>query len=89
MNDTREQIMGIVVDVLTEHAHHTGFDIGQLSDATDVLGSGIIDSLAFVDLLVLVETELGATLALDRLDFEAITSLGALVDALDELTVAS
>jgi acyl carrier protein len=88
VNETRQQIRNIVVRVLTEHAGHAGFDPAELSDDTDVLGSGIIDSLAFVELLMRVEVELETTLALDQLDFEQITDLGALVEALDQLALA-
>lgn len=84
MTDRRTLVRGIVVSQLEALTHPGGYD-GDLDDSTDILGSGVIDSLAFVDILIGVESQLGAQLALDRLDFEQIGSLGALVDALHEL----
>jgi acyl carrier protein len=62
-----------------------GRDPADLSDDTDILGSGLVDSLGFVDLLMSVESELGQPLALERLDFDQIDCLGALVDQLHGL----
>lgn len=89
MKGGRERIHEVVMSALVERTRQNGLAGDGLSDDTDILGSGLIDSLAFVDLLMLVEAELGAPLALEQLDLERIDSLRALVDALHELAVAS
>jgi acyl carrier protein len=81
----RERVRACVVEAVAEGARRSGTPDVVLDDGTDVLGSGIVDSLAFVDLLMVVEERLGTPLALDRLDFEAIDSLGALVDQIHGL----
>ncbi len=82
MSAARDQIREVVVAGLAERARRAGRDPAGLTDQTDVLGSGLVDSLAFVDLLMAVEERLGVPLALERLDFEAVDTLGALVDQL-------
>jgi acyl carrier protein len=78
----RDDIRAVVVAGLADRARRAGRDPAEITDDTDVLGSGLIDSLAFVDLLMAVEEQLGVPLALEQLDFEAVDSLGALVDQL-------
>ncbi|MFW2334157.1 phosphopantetheine-binding protein [Ilumatobacter sp.] len=85
MTERQAGVRPIVVGLIKEQIGRSGTD-DELDDDLDILGTGLIDSLAFVDLLINVETQLEAPLALDRLDFEQIDSLGALIDALDELT---
>lgn len=89
MSGHGERIRDLLVDLLQDQARRAGLDVTDIDDDTDVLGSGVIDSLAFVDLLITVESRLGASLALDQLDFEQIDSLGTLVDALCQLTEAA
>ena len=85
MRPARDEIRAVVVAGLADRARRAGRDPAEITDDTDVLGSGLIDSLAFVDLLMAVEERLGVALALERLDFEAVDSLGALVDQLTGL----
>lgn len=85
MTERRDRLRSILVGFLEEQIGRTGVDV-VLDDDIDILGSGLIDSLAFVDLLINVETQLETPLALDRLDFEQIDSLGSLIEVLDELT---
>lgn len=79
---SREQVHAAVVDALAAHAERHGLAAGALGRDVDVLGSGLIDSLGFVDMLMDVEEHLGAPLALELLDFERLDSLGAIVDQL-------
>lgn len=45
------------------------------SSDTDLFASGLVDSLAFVELLVGIEEELGTRIALDELDLEDVRSI--------------
>jgi acyl carrier protein len=76
---TRDRIHAAVCGALSGRAGEAGV---ELSDATDLLGSGLVDSLAFVDLLLGVEEEIGVPLPLELLDFSDVSSLGSLVDQL-------
>lgn len=42
---------------------------------TDLFASGLVDSLAFVELLVAIEEELGTRIALDELDLEDLRTI--------------
>lgn len=45
---------------------------------TDLFASGLIDSLAFVELLVGIEEELGTRIALDELDLEDLRTIAGI-----------
>jgi acyl carrier protein len=81
----RQRVLECVTDGLAAAAQRAGLDAGELDEGFDVLGSGLVDSLMFVDLLIAVEERLGSPLALEQLDFEAIDNLGSLVDQLHAL----
>jgi acyl carrier protein len=78
----RERIREAVVGALAGRAREAAVEV---RDDTDILGSGLLDSLAFVDLLLGVEAEIGAPLPLERLDFAEVSDVGSLVDQLSRL----
>lgn len=88
-SESQARIKRLVVQSLEEHMKRSGRERRDLTDDLDVLHSGIIDSLAFIDLLLKVEAELGTSLALDQLDFDRVSNLKDLVEALDRLTGVS
>ena len=47
---------------------------------TDLFESGLLDSLGFVDLLVQLEREFGASIALDDLELDNFSSIGRIAD---------
>jgi acyl carrier protein len=56
------------------------------SDETDLIESGVIDSLALVELLFALEQEFSVSLPLDTLDIESFRSvhtIGAFIASLD------
>jgi acyl carrier protein len=65
-------------DLLLERLH-----IEVDDPATDLLEVGMIDSLVFVDLLLLLESECGVRVSVEELeieDFRSIDSIAAFVD---------
>ena len=61
-------------------------NIDAPSDETDLIESGVIDSLALIELLVALEQEFSVRLPFDTLDiesFRSIKSIAELVTALD------
>jgi acyl carrier protein len=65
-------------DLLLERLH-----IEVDDPATDLLEVGLIDSLVFVDLLLLLESECGVRVSVEELeieDFRSIDSIAAFVD---------
>ena len=53
------------------------------STDTDLLESGILDSMTFVDLLVCLEKEFNQTISLDRLEIDNFRSIDRIVSFLD------
>ncbi len=89
MTPSQLRIKNLILQFLDQHMRQTGTGPRELTDDIDVLHSGIIDSLAFIDLLLRVEAELGSSLALDQIDFERISNLKELVEMLDQLMVTT
>lgn len=89
MTETQRRIRNLIVQSLEPHLQRSGTSPRELTDDVDILRSGLIDSLAFIDLLLKVEAELDTSLALDQIDFERVSSLQDLVEILDDLTVAT
>ena len=54
------------------------FHVDVPSPETDLLESGIVDSLQFVDLLVKLENEFGARLAIETLELDDLKTLSRL-----------
>ncbi len=81
------RIRNAVLGALRQPLVIAGLDPNDIDNDFDILGSGIIDSLAFVDLLLAVEAELGSQLELELLDFDDVTSLGALMRILHRILV--
>ena len=53
----------------------------QIADADfDLVESGILDSLAFVELLALLEAELGATIEFENLEIEDFRTIASISD---------
>jgi acyl carrier protein len=85
----RDQIRAAVVDALSRRPSADGIRPGELNGDFDLLGSGVVDSLEFIDLLMGVEEAIGRPLALEELDFEALDTLDAIVGQLHGLQGAA
>ncbi|MND01101.1 D-alanine--poly(phosphoribitol) ligase subunit 2 [compost metagenome] len=49
-----------------------------LSADTDLIASGVLDSLALVELLLQIETQYGLRVSLEKLDFEDFRSVAGI-----------
>lgn len=81
----RDEIRAAVMDALSRRPSAGGLRPDDLGGDFDLLGSGVVDSLEFIDLLMGVEAALGRPLALEELDFEALDTLDAIVAQLHGL----
>lgn len=73
INTLRERIAGLFASAL--HLEVPSFD-------TDLFDTGVLDSLAFVELLLQLEREFGVTTSVDDLEaenFRSITTIAAFV----------
>ncbi len=69
----------------TLHAKLTSIFATQLnievpSTDTDLLGAGLLDSLALVDLLVNIEQEFGLVISLDTLEIDSFRSIDSIAE---------
>ncbi len=81
----RDEIRAAVVAALSRRPSADGLLPGEPDGDFDVLGSGMVNSLEFIDLLMGVEEAVGRPLALQELDFEALDTLDAIVEQLHGL----
>src|SRR5262245_47167643 len=70
----RERIAAIFVEKL---------QIAVPSAETDLLETGILDSLQLVDLILTLETEFGIRISLDSLDLESFRSISRIADLIE------
>src|SRR5262245_22263618 len=85
----REEIRRAVVEALAPRAREVGLAPEAIDGQFDILGSGVVDSLGFVELLLRVEESLGRPVELERLSFGELTSLESLVEQLHGLQVGA
>jgi len=71
INTLRERIAGVFTSAL--HLEVPSFD-------TDLFDTGVLDSLAFVELLLQLEREFGVTTSVDDLEAENFPSLTTIAD---------
>jgi acyl carrier protein len=50
---------------------------------TDLIGSGVLDSLALVELLFALEREFGVTIPLEELDIDAFRTVESIAELVD------
>jgi acyl carrier protein len=59
------------------------------STNTDIIESGLLDSLVFVTLLYEIEEEFGVELPLEDIDIERLRTIERIADLVDELAESS
>ena len=68
-----------VKSIITAKAAVTGFDTGTIEENTNLVGTGIFDSLQFMDLLAALESKSGLEIDFSELDPAEFTTFGFLV----------
>jgi acyl carrier protein len=84
---TAHNIRRVVLDVVS-HAAERGQSKLDLTDNLDLVGSGIYDSMSFLDAIGEIEGRLGMEVDLADLDPDEYTRLGGLVKAFEMSFVA-
>ncbi len=77
----RSELRAALVEVLLPRAARLGMERGELSDELDLLRSGLLDSLGFVDLVVEMEKRSGREVDLmAAMERPGGSTLGGLVE---------
>lgn len=77
-----DRIKAITMDYIAERANAIGVDKSTIRDETDVFGSGILDSMALIELVTKIESETGCELDFAIVDPDALGSLASLINEL-------
>jgi acyl carrier protein len=75
---TTEQLIEVTKRWVTEQLGARGYATVTLSDGTDLLKDGVLDSLAFVDLLMYLQVQVGRQVDLADADPERFTTIAGL-----------
>ncbi len=70
---TEAELMASLKDWVRQHSRLPEAKRREIADDTDLLASGLLDSLGFVELLVWAEERTGHTMDLEDADPEAFT----------------
>ena len=74
-----EDVREIVLDIIEPKIVKAGLDKKNLSNETDLLTTGILDSFDFIDLVSAVEDNTGLTVDFTQVDSKSFTTLEGLV----------
>ncbi len=81
MNQQRyKDIKKIIISFLSDDIKRMGLNINEVDDKINILESGLIDSFRFIDLLAMIDNELGVEINLNNLDQENFGSLFSLIN---------
>lgn len=85
---TEEALGQLVRQWITEHGRADGTEMAEMADDQDLLASGALDSMGFIELLAYAETVTGQPLGLQELDLDACASIHGLVQTICRTTVS-
>jgi acyl carrier protein len=78
MSDDVTRVRGLILEACGPALTDFGIDPATAPGDLDLRGSGMIDSLGFVEIIVALEEQLGIEIDLEAMDPEQITVLGPL-----------
>jgi acyl carrier protein len=81
MSVTEQDILAFVLREIRQPLTLFGVQESDVGPDFDLLGSGVLDSMRFVDLLNAIEREFDIELDMENLDIEEITLVRGLIDA--------
>lgn len=86
---SKEELIGLAAEWIREHSPNARAGGAELSPDTQLLATGLIDSLGLVDLLAFLEKATGAEIDLLELDEDEIGTLEGLCRAAVSSTESS
>ena len=79
-NYTFEELRNIIISFIEPKLIKSDFDKNKLTDETDLLKDGILDSFDFIDLVVYIEDQTNISVDLSQLNFDIFTTLGGFIN---------
>lgn len=70
-----DELLGQIRQWISQNHQSTAADTLDLSDGTDLIASGLLDSMAFIELIVFVETLTEAKIDLSDIDPAEFTTI--------------
>ena len=77
---TVEELRSIIISFIEPKLIKSDFDKNKLTNETDLLKGGILDSFDFIDLVVYIEDQTHISVDLSQLNFDIFTTLGGFIN---------
>jgi acyl carrier protein len=74
----RKQLTNLIVQWVRENTQSDGFSDPEITEDTDLMASGLLDSFGFIDLLLFVESQSGIKVDLTDVDPSEFTVIKGL-----------
>lgn len=84
MQDLKIKIKEFVSDELKRRASRMGVSVGKINDEDNLLGSGLIDSMGFIELIASVEKSFNVEFSVDLQKPSEFTTLSGFVNCMVE-----
>jgi acyl carrier protein len=75
---SENEFVDLIVNWLRKHTQTNGNGHVEITDHTDLMASGLLDSIAFVELIVFIETQIGRNIDLTDVDPEEFSTVNGL-----------
>jgi len=79
MNETQQAVRQFVLETLAELSRAKGAGLPALDDSCNLIGSGLVDSIGFLELIGTVEKKFGISFDFSAADPGEFTTLGGFV----------
>lgn len=82
MHVNTKDYRSLVIDLLSSALCEASIDPADVDDSLNIIDSGLVDSLRFLELVTNLERRAGVTLDLFDVDPDLLTTIGGLVELL-------
>jgi acyl carrier protein len=76
--ELENEFVGVIVNWVRKNTHTNGNGHIEITERTDLMASGLLDSIGFVELIVFIETQIGRDIDLTDVDPEEFSTVNGL-----------
>lgn len=74
-----------IKDLIYKIFAENNIDLNNINEDTSLISSGIIDSMAFVNILLAIEEELDIEIDFENIDFDSIVTINSLYNTISKI----
>jgi acyl carrier protein len=80
MSPTEREVGEFILEQVQDPARRLGLDLAALDSDFDLIGSGVLDSMRFLELLTAIEQRYKIEVDLNGVEIETVTKVGGIID---------